>query len=265
MAIESARRPSLEALIEAEDLGLEILHPGGLQITRELGELCRIGPTSRVLDVASGTGESACFLAENFGCAVTGVDASDFMLNRAIEKARNTGANIEFKKGDAQNLPFEADTFDAVISECTTCILEKQLAISEMMRVATPGGYVGIHDLCWKQNTPERMRWRLAEIEGEVPETLDGWKRIFEEVGLEEVVAVDKSFLMRGWGMDIKRKLGSLGQFRIFLKVSRKWGIGGLKRIIESARIFESEHTGYGIIVGRKPRRMACRPSNELY
>ena len=56
MASHSTDRPSLETLIEDLDLGLEVLHPGGLEITRELAQLCRIGRGARVLDVASGTG-----------------------------------------------------------------------------------------------------------------------------------------------------------------------------------------------------------------
>lgn len=247
------KQPSLENLIEAEDLGLEILHPGGLQITRELGELCRISSTSQVLDVASGTGESACFLAVHFGCAVTGIDASEFMIERARLKARDRAINVAFKKADAQELPFDANTFDVIISECTTCILDKETAIREMARVAKPGGFIGIHDLCWKERTPQHIKRRLAELEGEEPETLEGWKELFERVGIEEVIAADKSFLLSSWGTDIKRKLGIVARLRIFIIAAGRWGFGGLGRIAESARIFQSVHTGYGIIVGRKP------------
>ena len=49
--------------------------------------------------------------------------------------------------GNAHNLPFDMDSFDVVISECTTCILDKERAIAEMVRVTKPGGYVGILSL----------------------------------------------------------------------------------------------------------------------
>jgi cyclopropane fatty-acyl-phospholipid synthase-like methyltransferase len=52
-------------------------HPGGLALTRRLGELLHLGPQSRVLDVACGKGASAVFVAEHFGCEVVGVDYSD--------------------------------------------------------------------------------------------------------------------------------------------------------------------------------------------
>lgn len=154
MARENKRRPSLENLIEGEDLGLEVLHPGGLDITKELAEFCHIGKDTTVLDVSSGTGESACFLAEKFGCQMTGVDVSDYMIEKARRKSEERGLTVAFKQGDAHNLPFEENTFDAVISECTTCLLDKERAISEMVKVAKSGGYVGIHDICWKEDTP---------------------------------------------------------------------------------------------------------------
>jgi SAM-dependent methyltransferase len=245
-------QPSLEALIESEDLGLEILHPGGLEITKELADLCHIDRGTIVLDVASGTGESACYLVQNLGCQVTGVDISDQLIKRAIRKAIERGLIIEFKKGDAHNLPFVDNTFDAVISECTTSLLDKEQAIREMVRVAKPGGYVGIHDVYWKEGTPERLKQRLEEIEGEKPETLEGWKNLFGKAGLRDVITVDKSYLIPDWENDIRKEIGILAQLKIFLRTVKKWGIGGFRNILESMQIFKSQHMGYSIIVGWK-------------
>src|SRR6516162_3677630 len=52
----------------------ESFHPGGVKLTERLGHLLQLGPHSRVLDVASGNGTSAFFLAEKFQCSVIGVD-----------------------------------------------------------------------------------------------------------------------------------------------------------------------------------------------
>ncbi len=154
---QNPQRASLEALVESGDLGLPTLHPGGLGLTRELAELCHVGPGKSLLDVASGTGESACYLAESFGCRVTGIDHSAFMVETATQKARDRKLEIRFQQADAHHLPFEAGTFEVVISECTTCALDKPQAISEMVRVARPGGYVGISDLYWSY---WRKSWR---------------------------------------------------------------------------------------------------------
>lgn len=247
-------RPSLENLVESEDLGFEIFHPGGLDITQELADLCGIKKGTFVLDVASGTGESACYLVEKLGARVVGIDASDYMIERAREKAQQWKLVIEFRQGDAHHLPFDDDTFDVVISECTMCILDKEKAIGEMVRVIKPNGWLGFHDICWKDDTPERMKKRLAEIEGERPETLEGWKALCKEAGLADVQAIDRSSLIPVWMKDTTRNLNLARIASIVLKVIKMWGISGLREVWESERIFQSKHTGYGILVGRKPK-----------
>lgn len=249
----NAREASLEQLIETEDLGIEVLHPGGLDITRELAGLCEIRQGTSVLDVASGTGESACFLAERFGAHVIGIDLSDDLLERARAKAARQGLAVEFRKGDAHALDFGESTFDAVISECTLCLLDKKRAVREMIRVAKPGGRVGIHDVCWREGAPAELKKRLADLEGEEPETLDGWKSLLLQAGLVDVRAVDKSAVIPGWTKDVERAIGLTGRLKLLLKVTRRWGFSGLRNVLESERIFRSAYTGYGIIVGTKP------------
>ncbi len=253
MTSAKTKRPSLETLIENEDLGLESLHPGGLDTTQELARLCQIGKDTSVLEVASGTGESACYLSASLEARVVGIERSDFMIERARQKAKPRNLEIEFEQADAHQLPFGEAAFERVLSECTTCLLDKERAIREMVRVVKPGGYVGIHDICWQPDTPSKMKKRLAETEEESPETLEGWKLLFEKAGLVEIETVDKSFLIPTWIKDSKKKLGFKGQLKLWLKIVRRWGIRGLRNIWSSERIFQSQYTGYGIIVGRKP------------
>ena len=122
-----------------------------------------------------------------------------------------------------------------------------------MVRVAKPGGYVGIHDLCWKEDSPDDLKQRLAELEGERPETLDGWKRLFEEAGLTDIVTKDKSDLIASWTADVKKQLGIIGQLKIYWNIIRQWGFGGLRHVMKSEQVFQNEHLGYGVIVGTKP------------
>lgn len=247
-----ADRPSLEGLVESGMLKLESLHPGGLELTRELAELCNIRQGSKVLDVASGTGETACFLAERFAAHVQGIDRSEQMIRRAEAKARAKGLKMAFIKADAADLPFGDAEFDAAICECTLCLLDKERVIGEMARVVRPGGCVGMHDLCWKGKAPDGLKRTLAEIEGERPETLGAWRRLFDRAGLAPVSTVDKSDLMSRWIRESRKQLGLTGQLMLALEIVRRWGIGGAWRVFRSERVFSSEFLGYGIVVGTK-------------
>ena len=243
---------SLESLVETGMLKLESLHPGGLGLTRELAELCQVRAGARVLDVGSGTGETACFLAKESAVRVSAVDRSDQMIDRAEAKARAKGLTVEFRTADAATLPFGDGEFDAAICECTLCFLKKERVLGEMVRVVRPGGCVGMHDLCWKEEAPDRLKRTLTEIEGERPETLAGCQRLFADANLVQVRAVDKSEVMSRWMRDSRRQLGLVGQLSLLLQIIRRWGIRGVRRVLQSERVFSSGLLGYGIVVGNK-------------
>ncbi len=245
-------RPSLEALVEAEDLGLEILHPGGLAITRELARVTGIVTGTRVLEIAAGTGETARLLAAEFGARVTVTDVSPRMIFRLRDKFSARESAVQIVWADAHQLPFRNDSFEVALSECAVCHFDKLRALREMVRVVQRRGRVGIHDLCWKDDTPEALRQRLAEIEDERPETLSGWVRVFEGAGLADVRAFDRSDVMAGWTRDVRRAMGLSRYFHAVKTVLRRWGLTGLRAVLESERIFASRYLGYAVVVGVK-------------
>jgi len=247
-----AREASLEALIETELLQVESLHPGGLELTEEFAELCEVRRGSDVLELACGTGESACWLAERRGARVVGLDRSPRMIQRAEQKARARGLEVAFREADAHHLPLPDAAFDVAICECTLCLLDKEQVLREMVRVVRPGGRVGMHDGCWREDTPDDLKRTLAEIEGERPETLEGWQRLFAQAGLAEIRAVDKSSLIPRWMKESRKQLGRVGQLALAWKVIRRWGFRGLRRILRSERVFSSKRLGYGIVVGTR-------------
>jgi ubiquinone/menaquinone biosynthesis C-methylase UbiE len=125
-------------------------HPGGVQLTSRLGEVLQLNANARVLDVASGKGTSAIHLAETFGCTVVGVDFGQENVREAneIAAAKGLNARVSFQQGDAERLPFDDASFDAIICECAFCTFpDKPTAASEFARVLQPGGRVGLSDL----------------------------------------------------------------------------------------------------------------------
>jgi ubiquinone/menaquinone biosynthesis C-methylase UbiE len=245
-------RASLEALVETGLLPGSVFHPGGLAITQELANVCRVRQDSQVLDVACGTGETACWLAETFGCRVVGIDATELQIRRAQEKKAQRGLPVAFVQADAHQLPFADGTFDVVIAEAILCFLDIARALKEMVRVTRPGGRVGIHDLCWQENAPDAIKQRFVEVENERPQTLAGWAEQFVRAGLAEVQTVDKSQHLPAWSKEYRKQLGLAMQCKLVLVIIRRWGWSGFCRIRESERILRSEYTGYGIIAGEK-------------
>src|SRR5688572_27920717 len=75
-----------------------------------------LGPGARVLEVASGSGGPALFLARKHGCRITGVDVNPEAVKAAVAAARAAGADAAFEAADAgRPLRFESASFDAVI------------------------------------------------------------------------------------------------------------------------------------------------------
>ena len=140
-------------------------HPGGLRLTQRLGEMIGIGTGSRVLDVASGKGESAIFLAQTFGCEVVGLDFGPENVKQSTVRAAGLSSFVSFRQGDAERLDFPDASFDAVICECAFCTFpDKRAAASEFARVLKPGGRVGLSDLTRASALPAELTGLLAWV-----------------------------------------------------------------------------------------------------
>lgn len=142
-------------------------HPGGQRLSRRVGEKLNLRAGLRVLDVASGKGESAIFLAQSFGCEVIGIDFGRENVKDATSRAREAKIThlVSFCRGDAEKLDFPNAGFDVVICECAFCTFQdKPAAASEFARVLRPGGGVGLSDLTRSTTLPPELTGLLAWI-----------------------------------------------------------------------------------------------------
>ena len=133
-----------------------------LQIVGEsLAEACDLRWDENVLDVAAGNG-NATLAAARRGCKVTSTDYVSTLLERGAERARAEGLDVTFKVADAEALPFEDASFDAVVSTFGVMFAPDQArSASEMARVCRPGGRIGLAN--W---TPEGFIGQLFKTLG---------------------------------------------------------------------------------------------------
>lgn len=270
--MENKKQSSRKEISELEnpyfDLQAEMgftKHMGGSKATEELIGLCHIyiDKDTYVLDVGCGVGMSACYIAKKYGCNVVGVDVRGEMIARSNERAEREGVEgrVEFRVADAQNLPFEDALFDAVISESVTAFPEdKREAVREYVRVAKPGGYVGLNETTWiKIPTPtEVVEYVFRSAGGCKPETSDGWKELLEGSGLSDVVVRTYKFPIGQFVSDI-RMVGFRGFFKAcgrllylyFKSSTHRKAIKEMKKEAWRPPKNLLEYYGYGIYVGR--------------
>lgn len=126
-----------------------------------LCEAAELGAGAKVLDVACGNGNAALAAAHRF-CHVVGLDYVPALLERARARAAAEQLAIEFVTGDAEALPFPANSFDAAISTFGVMFApDQERAARELTRVVRPGGKIALAN--W---TPEGFVGRMLVTVG---------------------------------------------------------------------------------------------------
>ncbi len=115
-----------------------------------------------VLDLGSGAGND-CFVARAIvgeTGKVTGLDFTDAMIDKANENNRKLDyKNVEFVKGDIEEMPFPDDSFDVIVSNCVLNLVpDKNKAFAQIMRVLKPGGHFCVSDVVIKGYLPDKLR-----------------------------------------------------------------------------------------------------------
>src|SRR3954463_11062659 len=115
-------------------------HPGGIQLTKEIFKSEKIPPTTHILDVGCGTGQTAAYLAAQYGAIVTGIDINPVMVEKAKTRMARYQLPVEIIQGSIENCPLKDETFDFIISESVLSFVNKPRSLTEIFRLLKGGG-----------------------------------------------------------------------------------------------------------------------------
>ena len=199
-----------------EDLApIDEFHIRGRAATLELARTASVDSTKRVLDVGSGVGGTSRCLAREFGCHVTGIDLTDeYCRAAAMLSARiGLGELVDYRQGDATNLPFPDHSFDIVWTEHVAMnIPDKPRLYREMYRVLKPGGTLAIYDILAGPSGPVLFPVPWARTpESSFLATPDELRKLLEESGFKVTAWSDTTDVARAWFVTLAERIRKEG------------------------------------------------------
>jgi SAM-dependent methyltransferase len=166
------------------------LSPDGLRL---LGERLRLGPESRVLDIASGRGGPAVLLATEFGCSIEGIEVAPEFHAVAVERAAaaGLGERVSFLLADAAQEELPAEAYDVALCLGASFVWGSLAGTLDALEpVVKPGGHVVVGEPFWRKlplpDDYEDREWPFTTLEGTVEIMETGSLRVVSFIASSE-------------------------------------------------------------------------------
>jgi arsenite methyltransferase len=155
--------------------------------------LAQLNPGENVLDLGSGGGVDVLLSAKRVGPTgkAYGLDMTDEMLALANENKQKAGAeNVEFLKGEIENIPLPDNSVDVIISNCVINLsADKDRVLREAFRVLKPGGRMAVSDVVTRGAIPDEIRQKVLLWVGCIAGALDetDYRSKLKAAGFEQI------------------------------------------------------------------------------
>ena len=186
---------------------LDQFHTRGLAATAELAQLVGITADLSVLDVGSGVGGPARFLAATCGCRVTGVDLSEPFVEAAryLTERTGQGGQVSFQIASALALPFEDGRFDVVLLQHVAMnVSDRTRLYREIRRVLKSAGRFATFDVVLNRGEPHYpLPWARTPATSFLL-TADATREMIGAAGFRTLVWRDNSEAAKAWSAQLR-------------------------------------------------------------
>ena len=185
---------------------MDHLHGGGAAATRGLLARLSPGPGRHILDIGSGIGGPARFLASEYGCRVTGIDLTQEFCDVAVMLTEKTGLDdrVSFRQANALDLPFDDACFDGAYSQNVSMnISDKAAFYGEACRILKPGGLFVAAEVAEGPDGPPffPVPWALTPENSHLSK-VDEISHLLAAAGFRDIEIIDHTAAM----MDIHQR-----------------------------------------------------------
>jgi cyclopropane fatty-acyl-phospholipid synthase-like methyltransferase len=243
----------------ATDDGLSSVYDLSNKAQTRVVEYCidalKLKSTDHFLDLGCGAGAPTVQIAEHSGATAVGVNVSKVQLAEATGRAEAAGLadRVKFEYGNAMELAYEDETFDAIVAiDLFPHLSDRLQGFKEAYRVLKPGGTLLLSEFTYRGEAPEeQFRAFLETFEGQRPEPPEQSIQWASEAGFELVWA------------DRKTKDVALSTEVMFFlytdrhaEITERYGeevVAGLDYVMPLVRAYMRDHLGYYYFLVQKP------------
>jgi len=186
---------STESLSVQDLAPVDHLHARGLPATVELADRLPIAPGQHILDIGCAVGGPARYMAERFGCRVSGIDITPGFIEAGEKLSRLTDMtdNVDLRVGDGATLPYESSSFDGAYTQHVTMnVADRAAFYAEAFRVIRPGGFFALseHGMGSKGDPIYPLPW-AAEPSMSFLKTREETEEYLRSAGFEQIETID--------------------------------------------------------------------------